>query len=485
MIKRVWKQYRSMSNVTKAALWFAFASVLQKGISFFTVPIFTRIMTPEQYGLFNVYLSWVSVLTIIGGMEFQSCVYINGLAKFDNEKDKDELAISLLNLAMIITSAWVVIYLFFRNIINEYVGLSTKMIALMFIEVFFAPAINLWTMKQRYTYHYKTLVMRTIGQVFLNAILGIMFVVKVQEKNQAFARVAAIQVVQVVFGVSMLIWFITKARSIFSTKYWKKALELHIPLLPHKLSLSVLASADRIMISNMVSASATAIYSVAYSATMVISIIKLAINDALTPWIYDSIKNHKYESIKTNSTFVMLLVMVMSFLFILFAPEVIWIVGSKTYMEAIYVMPPVAASVFFTFLYNLFSSVEFYYERTREVMIASISAAVVNVILNSIFIEKYGYIAAGYTTLICYILLSIVHYIVMTRIISEKLEKKELFDNKMIVILSIVTIIGTMVCTILYAHSIWRYIVIITIFIWGFFKKRSIVCVIKQVKNKR
>ena len=30
MIKRVWKQYRSMSNVTKAALWFAFASVLQK-----------------------------------------------------------------------------------------------------------------------------------------------------------------------------------------------------------------------------------------------------------------------------------------------------------------------------------------------------------------------------------------------------------------------------------------------------------------------
>ena len=80
-----------MSVVTKAALWFTFATVLQKGISFFTVPIFTRIMSTEQYGIFSVYLSWISVLTILGGMDFHTCVYINNLSKLENEKEKDEL----------------------------------------------------------------------------------------------------------------------------------------------------------------------------------------------------------------------------------------------------------------------------------------------------------------------------------------------------------------------------------------------------------
>ncbi len=59
-------------------------------------------------------------------------------------------------------------------------------------------------------------------------------------------------------------------------------------------------------------------------------------------------------------------------------------------------------SVFFMFLYPLFANIEFYYEKTKFVMVASCSGALLNILLNYIFIGLYGYYAAGYTTLICY-----------------------------------------------------------------------------------
>ena len=155
-------KYKKMSVVTKAALWFTFATVLQKGISFFTVPIFTRIMSTEQYGIFSVYLSWISVLTILGGLDFHTCIYINNLSKMEDEKEKNELAVSLLDLSFLITFCWLIVYLIAPSFWNSILGIPESIVVLMFLEVFFIPVVNLWSTKQRYNYRYKTLVVWTV-----------------------------------------------------------------------------------------------------------------------------------------------------------------------------------------------------------------------------------------------------------------------------------------------------------------------------------
>lgn len=477
-------KYKKMSVVTKAALWFTFATVLQKGISFFTVPIFTRIMSTEQYGIFSVYLSWISVLTILGGMDFHTCIYINNLSKMENEKEKNELAVSLIDLSFLITLCWLIVYLIAPTFWYSVLGIPESIVVLMFAEVFFIPVVNLWSTKQRYNYRYKTLVAWTVGQVFLNALFGFVFVLLAKSNNQAFARVFSIALVQVLFGTILIVSYVKKARKIIVTKWWKKALQLHIPLLPHSLSLTVLSSADRVMINSMVGATETAIYSVAYSASMVINLIKLSITQAMTPWIYECIKHKRYGSIKKNCNAVMLLVMLMSFLFILFAPELIWIVGSNEYYEAIYVVPPVAASVFFTFLYSIFSAVEFYYEQTQKIMYASVGAAVLNVILNAIFIRAFGYIAAGYTTLACYLFLSVAHYYVMKKAVKDNIGDVELFDMRFILILGIVVIFSTAFFSLLYSHTIIRYAVIALAVLEIYLNRSRLVNAIKMVKKK-
>jgi len=478
------KQYKNLSVVAKAAMWFTFATVFQKGISFITVPIFTRLMTTEQYGLFSVYLSWISVLTILGTMNFETCIYINSLAKLDNEKDKNDIAVSLIDLAFIITFAWFLIYLLARSFWNDILGMNTNMVLLMFLEIISLPAVNLWTVKQKFEYKYKRMVLLSISQVILNACFGIIFVTLSQEQYQAQARIFSITVVQIIIGSICALYFFGRAKKFIITTWWKKALQIHLPLLPHNLSLTVLASADRIMINAMVGASSAAFYSLAYSATMVMSLLKLSLAQAITPWVYKSIKAKNYEGLKIRCSQMILLITALVFIYILFAPEVVYIVGSVEYRESVYCIPPIAASIFFTFLYNLFSNIEFYYERTKEIMYASIGTAVLNIILNIGFINVLGYVGAAYTTLICYVVLSLVHYYIMKDCVKKYIGNVELFDKKLLVYFSVVVLICTGVFTISYHFIILRYSMIVFMMVGVIVKRKQIIELLRGIRRK-
>ena len=107
------------------------------------------------------------------------------MAKFDNEKDKNDIAVSLIDLSFVITIIWFFIYLLARSFWNNILGMNTTMVVLMFAEIIFLPAVNLWTTKQKFEYMYKRMVLLTISQVLLNACFGILFVALAQEQNQA------------------------------------------------------------------------------------------------------------------------------------------------------------------------------------------------------------------------------------------------------------------------------------------------------------
>ena len=94
-------KYRSLSVQAKAALWFTICSFLQKGISFITVPIFTRLMSTEEYGTYTVYLSWLQILTIMTSLYLFNGVYDNAMAKY--EKQRDEYTSAMQGLTLVIT----------------------------------------------------------------------------------------------------------------------------------------------------------------------------------------------------------------------------------------------------------------------------------------------------------------------------------------------------------------------------------------------
>ena len=60
----------SKYNIFKAATWYTIGNILIKGVSFFVLPIFTRLMSTHEYGIYSVYVSYLMIFetTILLGL---------------------------------------------------------------------------------------------------------------------------------------------------------------------------------------------------------------------------------------------------------------------------------------------------------------------------------------------------------------------------------------------------------------------------------
>ena len=73
---------------------------------------------------------------------------------------------------------------------------------------------------------------------------------------------------------------------------------------------------------------------------------------------------------------------------------------------------------FVLFLYNIIVPAEYYKKKTTYIMLGTMAATVINLVTNYIFITKFGYIAAAYTTLFSYICYLVLHIIISHRVIG-------------------------------------------------------------------
>lgn len=465
------KKYRSLSETAKAGIWFVICSFLQKGISFITVPIFTKILTKEEYGTYSLYLSWVQIILIFTSLNLFNGVLDNGLSKFENDRDRFISAMQ----GLIITSTTIVFGIFGlgHDLIENLFELSPIYILLMFVEMYVKPSILLWSGKQRFEYRYKKLVIITLLESLVNPLLGLLMISLM--KDRALARILSVVIVEFVFCSIIMICQFVRGKTFFSKKYWLYGIKLAIPMLPHYLSGTILNQGDRIMIEKMDGVASVAIYSVAYSIGMLIQMFTGAINGAITPWIYESIKNKTTNGIAKTFNGLLCLVAGICICLMTLSPELMLIFGSGEYVQGAYVIPPVAVSVYFIFLYYLFSLPEFYFEKTRFLFIASLGAAILNIILNFFFIRLFGYVAAGYTTLVCYIIYSIGHYLVSKKICGEYMNGVKLFDIKTIIAISSVLIMFGIGINFLFEYQIVRFSILLFGLIIAYVKKEAII----------
>lgn len=472
-------RYNNLSAPLKASFWFAVCSILQKGISFITVPIFTRMLSTDQYGVYSLYQSWVSILSVLTTFNLYMGVANTGIVKF--EKDSEGFISSLQSLTSFLFLAIWFLYLFNTGLWNRITGLSTFLMQTMFVEIFFGMGLSFWSVKQRCRYNYRLLITITVIMSISSPILGIMAVGLTVYKAEA--RIISFVFVQVIFGGVLYISNIKDGKKIIDIPYWKYALCMGIPLILHYLSQSILSQSDRIMISKLVGNDKTAIYSVAYNVSSIMLIVTNAINNSFHPYALRKLRDKEYDSLRRSSNLLIIFVGMVTFIVILFGPEVIRVLGGEVYSQAQWIMPPVALSVYFMFLYPLFGNIEMYYGKTKMVMMVSTIGAILNIVLNYVFIPKFGFVAAGYTTLICYIIYCVMHYLSAKKIFVKIGEIREVYDLKFICAFSGTMIIGTMLITMIYVYAVIRWMLIICICILGVINRKKILKMIGEMRN--
>lgn len=452
------KKYKELSKPVKVSFWFMVCSVMQKGISTLTMPLFTRLLTQAEYGEYSLYCSWLSIFTTLATLELYLGVYPKGMVKYETEEERDQFTFSMQSLASLITIVVFGIYLCLQQLITPIVGLSSTVMVIMFINIFFIPSLHFWSTRERYRYNYVKLVAVTLGMSIANPLLG--FLMLNTFEDNGISRIVSIAVIDIVVGVYFYIRNCRKASLTDMTKYWEYGLRYNLPLLPHYISSYILNQSDKAMIGAICGNEQVAIYSVANSIGHVINLITSSVNKAFVPWTFNKLKEEDYKSIRKNSNYLIVLVGIPSFMIIAVAPEILLIFGSN-YREATWCVPPIMLGVYCTFLYSLFANIEFYFEKTKFVMVASSLAAALNIGLNAIFIPRVGYIAAAYTTLLCYFVYSVFHALFMVKTCKSEIPGIKIYNLKFIYTFTISLIVCSGLMTLLYRTILLRYLIVV------------------------
>lgn len=479
IVSQIRNKYIGMSVPVKAAFWFTVCNFLQRGISMITTPIFTRMLSTDEYGLYSTYLSWETVLAMVVTLSLYKAM-MNLYVKYDDNQEK--ILSALCGLELLLSLIWLGIGIIFQKALADLLQLPESLVCCLFVSFIFQAVFQCWSLYKRYVYDYRTLVLTTLISTAGSAVLGVVAVAFFSPTAES--RVISSTFVTAIIGIVLYVTVFKNGKSFFDKKVWLFSLGFCIPLMPHYLSEFVLQSSDKIMINYLCGTSDVALYSIAYSAGSLINLITGAINSTFAPYQYQKIKAGEYELLAKRANQVLLFVGVMLAGIMLFSREIVLVFGGIKYIESVDVIIPICIGVYFNYMFQLFARVQEYYERKLTVVIPSILCAILNLILNYIFIKLCGYQAAAYTTFVCYAIFCLIHYYFYKKVCKEVLNGQRLYDGKGILWISIgVTIVGIAVAFI--NHFLWlKYSIIIAILILLIVKRNTVINIVKDMIGK-
>ena len=129
-MSKLLRKYKALPLQIRAASWFLLCAFLQRGIAFITTPIFTRLLTEAEYGQYNVFQSWYSIISVFVGLCLYYGMFLQGLVKF--EEDRARFVSSMQGLSLTLVALWTVIFFLFRGFWTRLFSLSeTQMLAML------------------------------------------------------------------------------------------------------------------------------------------------------------------------------------------------------------------------------------------------------------------------------------------------------------------------------------------------------------------
>ena len=450
----------------KSSFWYVISNVMVKGVVFVTTPVFTRLLSVEEFGTVSLFDSWCAILLPLFTLNLN---YSIGRAKIDFKKDLDNYLASLEILSLCIATVWGCLFLIFEAAFSRVIKLNGWYFRLLICYLIFQPIIVLCQNYYRYRYEYKKLISISWILVVANILISLSLILCFDGNNAIFRMLGI--VIPTVFTALFLFLktvLCTKFHSCLS--YWKYGVSISLPLVIHTLSLYILAQSDRVIIRGVYGENQVALYSLAYSYGMILSVVTNAISDGWLPWFHDNYDLNNYFAIRTGQKRLTKLGLEISILAALLGPEAIRVLGGEKYTESIYCIPPIVYGILFQYIYTHYVNIELHKKKTLFVSTGTVIAAIINIILNYIFIPIYGYYAAAYTTLMCYILLWLIHLF-----ITKALLGVQIYDDIFLLCCMLFVIVLIPVTLYMYKYKYIRYAAILMLFIVTFFRLLKII----------
>lgn len=426
---------RKDGNALKAGVGYTIGNILVKGINFLTLPLFSRLLTTAEFGVYNIFISYDAILVVLMGLAMNTSVKS---AHYEFKKT-DEYVSSISLIYILNALLFVAIILIGGERLSSWLGFSGTILLLLVPFSFGGAILHLYNERISLDYEYKKYLTVALFNSVGNVIVSLLLIVTIFRNQRDVGRIVGTVATIFVISTVLLLKMYVKARPSFNKNFWKFGVLYSLPIIPHGISQVLLAQCDRIMISNIIGDAEAGIYCLAGNLKLVLTIISTSIGISWSTWFFAKMEERAYGEVQKSSSLLVRMFVVLSVGLMALSPELILLLGGSEYEEGKYVAVPMIMDAFILFLYNIIVPSEYYKKKTQYIMLGTLVAAVVNLITNYIFIQKFGYIAAAYTTLfsyVCYLLLHI--------FISRKLVKFDVVTWKWIMLsFGIIALMGS------------------------------------------
>lgn len=436
---------KSEKNSNKLVLYNTLSTVILYAITFFSAPLFSRLLGKNEYGVVQVYNTWVSFFVVILGLYTRGTLSI---AKINlDETEFIEYQSSILFLSLISFVAGLIFIIITSPIVVTFLGLGAGYLILMLFHsfgvycVYFINTIFTYEMKARNN------LMISVALALANFGLSYLLIEFLPVEHLYTRRIIGLSLPYIIAEVLIMFYIFQRGKTFFNRKYWKFCLPLCLPLIFHGISGIICASSDRVMIQHMIGWTAVGIYALAYNFANIMDSIWGALHNSWDPFFFEYVKYEQYSELAKRSKNYIRLYTCLSMGFILLTPEVFHIFAGSEYWEGMEIVPIIVLSQYAIFIYAFAANYEFAFKRTDIVAIGSTVAGIVNIILNFVLINLLGYFGAAIATLMSNIVLAILHIIFTRKLVG----KKWIYSIKMFLL----PLIGMFTATVLfYCHDI-------------------------------
>lgn len=463
------KDKMKTNKLLKAGSMSLVATILTRAINLISVPIFSRLLTTSEYGQVEVFMTYVNIFFIVLGLDFQGTV---GKGRLDHKDDADEYLCSSLLLTTIVSVVVVCVINSLFSFLSGVFGLERWAVNLMLLYSYAMFVINYRSSDYNFFYKYKENMRMTVSVGVLNVALSIVFILTLFKDAHFCGRILGATIPTVICAVIVYIGYVRRGHFSFQKQYNKYSLEFGIPLIPHNLSHLVLSSADRIMINSMISAAQSGIYSLAYTLGMMIQVASEALNQVFVPWLFRRLQEEAYEMIRKVQRVYLLLYCFVAVVVLSVSPEIVKVIGDREYWDGTRIILWIVFATFLNFTYTLYVNIEFFHRRTALISSGTIMAAIINVVLNLLFLQRFGYGFAAASTVISYFAMLVFHGIIVNKVLKIKIVDNA-FLCVVVISIFVVTIVMQLFLQVLFARVLFGLIVdaIIAWIGWMIYKK--------------
>lgn len=420
----------------KGTLFFTIAILLQKALSIISTPIFTRILTLEEYGSYSLYSTWLSIFSVVCTFNISGSIFNSLMHKYNNDRFVCNSVYFQLILT-IVSSIAIVLYQFLSP--NGFQGINDSLLLLILLNVLLNIFFGTWIAKSKYRNDYLLCSILIVIQSLASFGLSVGFVYLFSDR--VLGRVVGTIIPYFIMAIISAFLIFHKKDCSFDKKMIKGIFIIAAPLIIHYLSQDILNQTDNLFIESSYGKEEVAVYSLIHQLSFLVMVLLSALDSTITPWFYKKLDSKDYRSSKKLFTLYFAFIFIVCLLICLLAPEVVYVFGGEKYMSGVKLVPILTSSMVIMFFYDMYSSVEFYYEKTMVASLFTLLAAICNVVLNYFFVPLYGITGAAWTTMVSYLIMAIGHFIFGNITLKRHNNKFDYFNAQLNVPLFIVYVV--------------------------------------------